>query len=108
MALSPEEQWRWTVAPAVVTGSPASRPDRRARFPAPWAPWPRYTSSTASGSTPDFSTADEMAWAAIDIAGVMLNPPRPALARPVRAYDTTTASRMDVPLRVPGVAPAGA
>ena len=26
MALRPDEQWRWIVAPPVVTGRPASRP----------------------------------------------------------------------------------
>jgi hypothetical protein len=35
-----------------------------------------------------------MAWAAMDIGGVMLNPPRPDFASPVRAYETITASRI--------------
>src|ERR1700756_1971073 len=35
-----------------------------------------------------------MACAAMVIGGVMLNPPRADFASPVRAYETTTASRM--------------
>ena len=76
---------RLIVEAAVVTGRPASRPARRPRFPPPWATLPSVTSSTSAGSMPDFFTACSMAWAAMVMAGVWLNPPRPALAMPVRA-----------------------
>src|SRR5947209_367584 len=43
-----------------------------------------------------------MACAAIDIGGVILNPPRPDFASPVRAYETMTASRiLDLPMTWP-------
>jgi len=53
--------------------------------PVPSRPAPSYQAPPASYQTPAFSTACLMAWAAIDMVGVMLKPPRPALARPVRA-----------------------
>src|SRR5215217_3867247 len=51
-------------------------------------------SSMSAGSTPDLATACFTAWAAMETVGVMLKPPRTDLARPVRAYETTTASRI--------------
>ena len=81
----PEEQKRLMVTPAVVIGRPASRAALRPRLPAPWATLPMKQSSTASSSTPALSTACFTAWAAMMTVGVMLNPPRPDLARPVRA-----------------------
>ncbi len=81
----PEEQKRLIVTPLVVIGRPASSAAPRPRFPAPWATFPMKQSSTASFSTPDRSTACWTAWAAMEIVGVMLKPPLPDLARPVRA-----------------------
>ena len=81
----PEEQKRFTLVPAVVFGMPASSAARRAMFGAAWALLPKMQSSTKSASTPDLATACLIACAAIDIGGVTLNPPRPDLARPVRA-----------------------
>ena len=85
MVCRPEEQKRLTVTPEVVIGRPASRPAWRPMLPAPWATLPMKTSSTASGSTPALATACFTAWAAMDTVGVMLKPPLPDLARPVRA-----------------------
>src|SRR5258707_900655 len=90
----PEEQKRLMVTPEVVIGSPASSDDSRAMLPPPAWMLPTKTSSTASFSTPERWTAWSMVWAIMVMAGVMLNPPRPVLARPVRAYETTTASRI--------------
>jgi hypothetical protein len=85
MVLRPEEQKRLTVEPEVVIGMPASSATWRPRLPAPCATLPMITSSIAAGSRPDLATACFTAWAPIDMVGVMLNPPRPDLARPVRA-----------------------
>ena len=93
--LRPEEQKRLTVKPDVVTGQPAQIAERRPMF-MPVAPsglpQPIATSSTSPGSMPARSMACLTAWPAIAAPCVMLKPPRPDLARPVRAVDTMTAS----------------
>src|SRR6202012_572866 len=94
MVCRPDEQKRFTVTPEVVIGRPARRPAWRAMLPPPWATLPMNTSSTDSGSMPALATACFTEWAAIETVGVMLNPPRADLARPVRAYETITASRI--------------
>src|SRR6185312_4755085 len=92
----PDEQKRLMVTPEVVIGRPDSSAAVRPRLPAPCATLPMKQSSTASFSTFALSTACFTAWAAIVTVGVMLNPPRADLARPVRAYETTTASRINL------------
>jgi len=84
MAFRPDEQARWMVAPAVVTGRPASMAAARATLPCA-ATWPATTSSTSAGSTPLRCTACWIAWPSMVMLDVLLKPPRPALARPVRA-----------------------
>ena len=85
MVFSPEEQKRLTVTPEVVMGMPASRATWRPRLPAPCATLPMMQSSIAEASRPDLATACFTAWAPMVMVGVMLKPPRPDLARPVRA-----------------------
>src|SRR5665213_1886734 len=93
MALRPDEQARFTVTPDVVTGRPASSAAARATLPDA-ATQPETTSSTSFGSTFERFTACSMAAPRMVMFEVLLNPPLPALARPVRAYETTTASRI--------------
>src|SRR5665213_1490215 len=93
MALRPDEQARFTVTPDVVTGRPASRAAARATLPDA-ATQPETTSSTSSGSTFERFTACSMAAPKMVMFEVLLKPPRPAFAKPVRAYETTTASRI--------------
>ena len=81
----PDEQKRLIVAPPTDFGNPASKAAFRPIFGEPCATFPIRLSSTKSGSTPDLATACLIACAAIVIGGVILKPPRPALARPVRA-----------------------
>ena len=84
MAFSPDEQARCSVMPEVVTGSPASSAAARATLPDA-ATQPAITSSTSAGSTLARCTAWRMAWPSMVMLGVLLKPPRAALARPVRA-----------------------
>src|ERR1700761_390581 len=92
MALRPDEQARLTVTPEVVIGSPAINAAPRATLPDA-ATQPATTSSTSDGSTFDRFTACSTACARIAMLDVLLNPPLAAFASPVRAYETTTASR---------------
>ena len=79
MACRPEEQKRLTVAPDVVTGSPARRAAWRAMF-CPVAPsgsvQPRITSSTSPGSIPARLTAWLMTCPPSVAPWVLLNAPR--------------------------------
>src|SRR5690606_17373485 len=91
----PDEQKRLIVVPEVVTGQPAQMAARRPIFMpvAPsGAPQPMMTSSTSPGSMPARAMACLIAWPAMAAPCVLLKPPRPALARPVRAVETMTAS----------------
>ena len=71
-------------SPEVVTGRPASSAAARATLPCA-ATQPATTSSTSAGSTVERLTACSMAWPRMLMLGVLLKPPRTALARPVRA-----------------------
>ena len=97
IACMPEEQKRFTVVPAVVTGSPARIADWRAML-WPVAPsgiaQPRITSSTSPGSSRARSTACRIACPAMVAPWVLLNAPRYALPIGVRAVETMTASAM--------------
>ena len=86
MVCRPEEQKRLTVTPAVVIGRPASS--------AAWRPMlRRAVGAVAQIAVLDIVLGDAGALDRVldgvarpcDIGGVMLNPPRPDLARPVRA-----------------------
>src|SRR5712692_9473682 len=94
---SPDEQKRFTVAPATVTGQPARSAIWRAMLP-PVAPsgvaQPISTSSTSAGSSLARSIACLTTWPPIVAPWVMFSAPRQDLARPVRAVETTTASFM--------------
>src|ERR1700742_2797650 len=94
MALRPDEQARCTVTPEVVIGRPASRAAPRATLPEA-ATQPATTSSISSGAALERSTAYFTAWLSIAMFEVLLKPPRAAFARPVRAYETITASRIE-------------
>ena len=97
MACSPEEQKRFTVVPAVVTGRPARSAICRATLP-PVVPsgsaQPMITSSTSAGSIFARSTAARTTWAPTVAPWVMLSAPRQDFARPVRAVETIAASVM--------------
>ena len=88
MACRPDEQKRLMVVPAVVIGRPAQMAALRATL---WPvapsgpPQPSTTSSTSAASILARATACWMAWPAMAAPWVLLNPPRPDLARPVRA-----------------------
>ena len=79
IACRPEEQNRFTVTPAVVTGSPALIAAWRAML-LPVAPsgraQPRITSSTSPGSTRARVTACWMTWPPRSAPCVLLNAPR--------------------------------
>src|SRR5216683_2969262 len=98
MVCNPDEQKRFTVVPAVVTGSPARRAIWRAMLP-PVVPsgsaQPMMTSSTSPGSIFARSTAARTAWPPSVAPWVMFRAPRHDFARPVRAVETMTASVMD-------------
>src|SRR6185295_468946 len=98
MALRPEEQARLTVTPEVVIGRPAKSAAARPTLPEA-ATQPATTSSTSFGSTFERATAWRIASPKIFTFEVLLKPPRCDLARPVRAYETMTASRMEKLLR---------
>ncbi len=91
----PDEQKRFTVIPAVVTGRPARRAIWRAMFP-PVAPsglaQPMITSSTSAESMPARETAWRTACAPRVAPWVMLKAPRQDLQSGVRAVETITAS----------------
>src|SRR5882672_2435563 len=95
---SPDEQKRLIVAPGTETGQPARSAIWRAMFQ-PVAPsgsaQPIITSSISAGSTP----ARAIVWRTTCPPSVapcdMLNAPRQDFASPVRAVETTTASRIE-------------
>src|SRR5271154_2075480 len=94
----PEEQNRFTVVPATVTGRPAMMAAIRATFD-PWGPWgwaqPRITSSISAGSSFGvFFRTSLIQWAARSSGRVMLKDPRNDFAKPVRELATMTASRI--------------
>src|SRR5215510_15180051 len=102
MAIIPEEHWRSTLMPAVVTGNPAAIAHWRAMLD-PWVPcWraaPIMTSSTSPGSTLARSRTARMTGATMLGASRLLNEPRYDLVKPVRAVATITASFIVVLLR---------
>ena len=79
MACSPDEQKRFTVVPAVVTGRPARNAAWRAMF-WPVAPsgraQPMTTSSTSPGSRRARLTASAMTWPPMVAPCVLLKAPR--------------------------------
>ena len=97
MVCSPEEQNRLMVTPETVTGQPAISAIWRAMLP-PVAPsgvaQPISTSSTSPASMPARSMAARTTWPPMVAPWVMFRAPRQDLARPVRAVETITASRM--------------
>ena len=107
----PDEQKRLTVTPDMVTGQPAISAIWRAMF-WPVAPsgvaQPISTSSTSPASMPARSIAAFTASPPIVAPWVMLSAPFQDLARPVRAVETMTASRIsdsflqEAPARRPG------
>src|SRR5712691_7566256 len=98
MVCNPDEQKRFTVVPAVVTGRPARSAIWRAMLP-PVVPsgsaQPMMTSSTSPGSIFARSTAARTAWPPMVAPWVRFRAPRHDFARPVRAVETMTASVMD-------------
>src|SRR5215470_16592237 len=102
MAIMPEEHWRSTLIPAVLTGSPAAMAHWRAILD-PWVPCcraaPMMTSSTSPGSTLARSKSARMTGATMLGASRLLNEPRYDLVSPVRAVATITASFIVVLLR---------
>src|SRR6185295_6125433 len=92
---SPDEQKRFTVIPAVVTGQPARIAICRAMM-RPVAPsglaQPMITSSMSAGSRRARSIAWRSAWPPMVAPWVMLKAPRQLLHRGVRAVETMTAS----------------
>src|SRR6478752_8256943 len=104
---NPDEQKRFTVTPAVVTGSPARIAIWRAMLP-PVAPsgsaQPMSTSSISPGSTFARSTAARTTWPPRVAPCVMLKAPRQLFASPVRAVETMTASVIAVLRSVEGLA----
>src|SRR5688572_6827237 len=98
MACRPDEQNRFTVVPAVVTGSPERTAATRAMLwpcgPCGW-PQPRMTSSTSlMSSWGTFPSASLMQCAARSSGRVRLKDPRNDFASGVRELATTTASLM--------------
>src|SRR5262245_2981400 len=98
IACSPEEQKRFTVAPATLTGSPA-RIDATLATLYPCEPsgkpQPRNTSSiSAVSSFGTFRSTSVMQCAARSSGRVRLNEPRNDFAKGVRELATTTASLM--------------
>src|SRR5689334_8086630 len=93
----PDEQKRFTVMPAVVTGHPARIAIWRAML-RPVAPsgfaQPMITSSISAGSRPARSIAHRSARPPSVAPWVMLNAPRQLLQSGVRAVETITASGM--------------
>src|SRR5215467_2101757 len=102
MAIIPEEHWRSTLMPAVVTGNPAAMAHWRAMLD-PWVPCckaaPIMTSSTSPGSTLARSKTARMTGATMLGASRLLNEPRYDLVNPVSAVATITASFIVVLLR---------
>ncbi len=97
MVCRPDEQKRLMVMPETLTGQPAASAIWRAMLP-PVAPsgvaQPTITSSTSPGSIPARAMAWLAAWPPMDAPWVLLSAPFQDFARPVRAVETMTASRM--------------
>src|SRR5687767_9107799 len=95
MVCSPDEQKRFTVMPAVVTGQPARSAICRAMLK-PVAPsgfaQPMSTSSTVPVSMPARAIACCTTWPPSVAPCVRLKAPRQDLVSPVRAVETMTAS----------------
>ena len=95
----PDEQKRFTVMPATLTGHPARSAIWRAML-APVAPSGNAQPISTSSTSPGSSLARAIAWATtcppMVAPWVMLKAPRHDFARPVRAVETMTASRMRI------------
>src|SRR6185436_9413358 len=105
MVCNPEEQYRFTVMPEVLTGHPARSAIWRAMLK-PVAPsglaQPMITSSTVAGSSFARCIAALTTWPPSVAPCVRLNAPRQDLASGVRAVETMTASTTGLSLLAPG------